>query len=137
MRESWYLGQQTSHGPSTQPSGDGSCHVLVNIVKTYFVVYFYLLFINCTFSDLRKGSTSHCLRSTPAPSCSSSIWVPPLTVSPKVTLSPWARRRKDTRGQISVSLSEMLSCSLFERSSQQPTSNGYDFSKYLFFYASV
>lgn len=38
MRESWYLGQQTSHGPSTQPSGEGSCYFWVNVVRTYFVV---------------------------------------------------------------------------------------------------
>ena len=103
------------------------------IVTTWWkmlVTMLSLSLTDCTpiiLSDLRRGSTSRCLRSTPAPSCSSSIWARPPTVSTKPTLSLWARRRMDTQELISVSLSEMLSCSLFERSSQQPTSNGYVF----------
>lgn len=80
-----------------------------------------------TRSDLKRGSTFPCLRSMPVASCSNSIWAQLPTASPSQILWPLARRRMDTRAQIFLSLSEMPSCSLYERSSQQPTSNGYIF----------
>lgn len=78
-----------------------------------------------TSSDLRREFTSRCPRSMPDLSCSNSTWVRPPTVSQSLISWLLARKQKDTRVQISASLSEMLSCSLFEKSSRQHTSSEY------------
>lgn len=86
-----------------------------------------------TRSDLRRGSTFPCPRSMPVASCSNSIWAQLPTASPRQIFWPSERRQTDTRAPIFLSLSEMLSCSLYERSSLQPTSNGYIFYNRFYF----
>lgn len=80
-----------------------------------------------TWSDLRRESTFPCLRSMPVALCSNSIWAQLPTASVSQIFWPWARRRMDIQARIFLSSSGMLSCSLCEKSSQQPTSNGYIF----------
>lgn len=124
----WCSGPQISHGPWTQPSGDGKCYPSVHSFHRFQWCRFC---VDCapsmTWLDLRRGSTSLCLRSMPVASCSNSIWAQLPPASPNQTLLLSARRRMDTRAPIFLLLSETLSCSPYERSSQQHTSNGYVF----------
>lgn len=43
-----YLGQQTSHGPQTQPSGEGICYYLGKVACNYVVIHLCSLYINNT-----------------------------------------------------------------------------------------
>lgn len=99
--ECWYLGQQTSHGPLIQPLGDGNVVLGESGLRNVFGLLC-SLWTTDDLSDLRRGSTSHCLRSTPAASCSNSIWVQPPTVSPSLILILLAKKQMVTQAQISA-----------------------------------